>query len=79
MRIRVKLFAILSSPQNGVAPGAPFEMEVPDGATLANLVNQLKLPLKEVKMAFVNGQARAMDWPLQPGDEVGFFPPLGGG
>jgi molybdopterin converting factor small subunit len=54
-------------------------MEVPDGATLADLVNQLKLPLTEVKMAFVNGQARAMDWPLQPGDEVGFFPPLGGG
>jgi len=79
MHVRVKLFATLSSHLNGVAPGAPFEMEIPDGATLANLVNQLKLPLKEVKVAFVNGRARAMDWLLQPGDEVSFFPPVGGG
>ena len=79
MRLRVKLFATLSSHLDGVAPGIPFEMELPDGATLDNCVNQLRLPSNEVKIAFVNGQARAMDWPLQPGDEVGFFPPLGGG
>jgi len=28
-------------------PGTPLEIETPDGATLADLVNQLKLPRKK--------------------------------
>jgi len=39
----------------------------------------LNLPREEVKVAFVNGRTRPLDWPLQPEDEVGIFPPIGGG
>ena len=79
MRIRVKLFAALGRYAVGRAPGIPFEREVPDGATLADLVSHLKLPPEEVKVFFVNGRARSIDWSLEPDDEVGIFPLIAGG
>jgi len=79
MRVRVKLFATLSRHLAGGMPGTPFETEVPDGATVADLMNRLNLPREEVKVAFINGRTRPLDWPLEPGDEAGFFPPIGGG
>jgi molybdopterin converting factor small subunit len=79
MRVRVKLYASLSRYYGNVAPGVPFEIEVPEGATMVDLVNHLKLPREEVKLFFVKGRARSIDWPLEPGDEVGIFPLIGGG
>ena len=52
---------------------------MPDGATLADLLNQLKLPREEVKVLFVNGRSRPVDWVLAPGDEIGIFPLVAGG
>jgi len=79
MRVRVKLYATLGKHVANTAPGIPFEVELPDGATVADLVKRLNLPQEEVKVAFVNGRARPMDWRLQADDEVGIFPPVGGG
>jgi len=79
LRMRVKLYATLGRYSGSRAPGVPFEVELPNGATVADLVNRLNLPGEEVKVAFVNGRARPMDWRLEPGDEVGIFPPVGGG
>ena len=79
MKIRVKLFATLCRYFKHVAPGVPFEMELSEDATVADLVNQLKLPREEVKVFFVNGRARPTDWLLEPGDEVGIFPLVAGG
>ncbi|MFB3884548.1 MAG: MoaD/ThiS family protein [Thermodesulfobacteriota bacterium] len=79
MRIRVKLFATLCRYFSTAAPGIPFEVELPEGATVAELGNQLKLPLEEVKVFFVNGRARPPDWVLSSNDEVGIFPLVAGG
>jgi molybdopterin converting factor small subunit len=79
MRVRVKLFASLCRYFSGAAPGIPFEMEVLEGATLADLVDRLKLPREEVKVFFVNGRSRPMDWLLEAGDDVGIFPLIAGG
>ena len=79
MRVRVKLFASLCRYFSDAAPGIPFEMEVPGGATVADLVDRLKLPREEVKVFFVNGRGRSMDWPLEAGDDVGIFPLIAGG
>lgn len=79
MQVRVKLFATLARYFSNAAPGTPFDIEVADGATVADLVNQLKLPHEEVKVFFVKGRARPIDWPLEPGDEVGIFPLVAGG
>ena len=79
MRVRAKLFATLSRHYAGVMPGTPVEVEVSDKATLVDLVDLLHVPHDEVKMVFVNGRIRPLDYELQPGDEVGIFPPVGGG
>lgn len=79
MRVRVKLYATLGRQRPGVAPGYPFEVELGEGATIGDLLTQLGLEPAEAKVTFVNGRARPLDWTLQPDDEVGVFPPIGGG
>jgi sulfur-carrier protein len=79
MLVRVKLFAALSRYAGEAGPGVPFETELPDRATLADLVDRLKLPREEVKVFFVNGRARPIQWVLAPGDDVGIFPLVAGG
>jgi molybdopterin converting factor small subunit len=79
MQVRVKLYATLTRYLSNTGPGIPVEVEIPDGATVGDLVNALKLPREEVKLFFVKGRARSIDWPLEPGDEVGIFPLIGGG
>ena len=79
MRVYVKLFATLRRYVENAGYGVPFEVDLPEGATIADLIHHLNLPAEEVKLAFVNARARPEDWRLEPGDEVGIFPPVGGG
>ena len=79
MEVRVKLFATLARHLADVKPGTPFEVALCSGATVEDLVEKLDLPRDQVKVVFVNGRARPMDWFLESGDEVGIFPPIGGG
>jgi molybdopterin converting factor small subunit len=80
MKLRVKLFATLAryAPTPGLS-GTPFEMEMPEGANLGDLVLKLRLPVKEVKICFVNGRVQELPFLLTEGDECGIFPPVGGG
>ncbi len=79
VRIHVKLYATLRRYVDGARTGVPFDVDVTEGATLADLYAALGLPAEEVKMAYVNARARPEDWHLEAGDEVGIFPPIGGG
>ncbi len=78
MQVRVKVFATLRR-YIGTPGGEAIKVELPEGATLADVTRALELPADQVKVVFVNGRARAEDWPLSPGDEIGIFPPIGGG
>jgi len=79
MKIHVKLFATLSRFSPGGLPGTPFDVEVKEGTTLQDLVEQLGIPAGETKVTFVNGIAQTLGYVLQPGDDTGIFPPIGGG
>ena len=79
MRVRVKLFATLRHHAPSAAIGLPFEVDLAEGATVADLINHLSLPAEEVKIVYINARARPEDWHLEPDDEVGIFPPVGGG
>ncbi|MBN1372353.1 MAG: MoaD/ThiS family protein [Anaerolineaceae bacterium] len=80
MRVRVKLFATLGNfaPVTGL-PGTPFEIDLPEGADLSILIDRLKIPAESVKIAFVNGIIQPPNFILTDGDDVGIFPPIGGG
>lgn len=79
MRIKAKLFATLGRYRPGELPGKPFDVELPEGETIVGLLGRIGLPPDEVKVVFVNGRTRPLDFELHPADEVGIFPPVGGG
>ncbi len=79
MRVNVRLFATLRRHVPDTNGGATLKVDLPDGATVADLAQQLGLPSEEIKLTFVNGRSRSEDWRLQPEDEIGIFPPIGGG
>jgi molybdopterin converting factor small subunit len=55
-------------------------VELPAGATVADLSPVLHLPAELVRSAFINNEAAApLTTVLQEGDQVGLFPPVVGG
>jgi molybdopterin converting factor small subunit len=79
MQVSVRLFATLRRFAGNLPAGKTLELELSKGSTLQDLVDQLGIPAEETKVAFVNGRAQDLDYALQQGDEVGIFPPIGGG
>jgi molybdopterin converting factor small subunit len=79
MQVRVRLFASLARFSPAGPSGTHFEKDLSESATVQDLVHQLGIPSDEIKISFVNGLIRDLDWVLKQGDEVGIFPPIGGG
>lgn len=79
MQVIVKLFATLRHYGREEQAGMPFEVELPEGATIQDLIQQLKIPLEATRITFVNGIIQESAWKLKDGDVVGMFPPVGGG
>lgn len=79
MLVKVKLYATLGHYTPEGKAGKPFSLELPEDSSLLTLVEKLQVPPEETRVTFVNGIAREMDHKLRDGDEVGIFPPIGGG
>lgn len=79
MRVTVKLFATLVRFRDGSRTGKPFEMELPDGSVVQNLIDALKIPAEETHIVFINNIMEDVCSRLKDGDVVGMFPPVGGG
>ncbi len=77
--VHAKLFATLRRHYPHLGIGEPMEVELPDGATVGQLVDHLRIPAGQVKVVFINSIIREKNHPLADGDEVGIFPPVGGG
>ena len=77
MRVQVKLFAGLRK----LAPEgkSPFPLELPDGATVGDLLKTLGVPEDKPKILLVNGRHAGNEQGLSEGDEVSIFPPVAGG
>jgi len=88
MEVQVKLYATLVQvvPEAvaarypaGVRAGIALPVRLDKGSSLVDLVDHLGLPREKVRVIFVNGRAQKLDYCLEPGDEIGIFPPVGGG
>jgi len=79
MKVFVRLFALLRKHHPGPDRSLPLEVELREGAVVADLVPVLNLPANLVRAAFVNNEARGLDNALSEGDQVGLFPPVVGG
>jgi len=78
-RVNVRAYATLRKYLPDVSLGSAVTLELPNGATLGDLVRELGIPETEVKVAFVNGLQREDGCLLQDGDRVALFPPIAGG
>ncbi len=74
MKIRIRLYASLRKYTT-----FPKEIRLKEKATLNDLYQALQLFPSEAKITFVNSVARDPSFKLKDGDEVGIFPPVGGG
>lgn len=74
MHINVKLFATLRQGRFDVE-----EREVAPGATVGDVIREVGIPEKDVKLIFINGRHALPDTELAEGDTLALFPPIGGG
>lgn len=79
MEIEIKLFASLRKyfPEGETATAA--YLKVPDNATVAQVLDTLKIPLTAAKLIFINNVKAQLDQRLRDGDRLGVFPPVAGG
>ena len=74
MKITLKLFATLR--EHGEKQQ---EIEVPDGATVLNVIEKSKLPVESVSIIMINGRGKKLHDTLSENDVLALFPPVGGG
>ena len=74
MKVEVRLFA-------GFRRGrfARQTMDLPDGASLRDLVRQLGISEEEVSLPLINGRYGGLDRLLSDGDVASLFPAIAGG
>jgi molybdopterin converting factor small subunit len=77
MKLHVKCFASLAK-TDACRYDEKTEHEIEDGATVEMLMEQMGIPDKNIKIAFVNGIAADRHRQLNDGEAVTFVPPSGG-
>jgi sulfur carrier protein ThiS len=84
MKIQFKLFASLTDylPTQG-RDGNVVELDLPEGATITQMVQRYGLPDKLVHLVLVNGTyvapEKRAEHRLQEGDALAIWPPIAGG
>ncbi len=73
--IELKLYATLGK----YAPPHADRHAITPGTTIGQLLRELEIPAASVKLVFVDGRRADLETPLQGGERVGLFPPVGGG
>ena len=79
MKIEVRLYASLAVFLPEKTGGNSLTMEVNDGSTIRDLLQQMNVPKKQIKVIFLNGIHAKEGDILKDGDRVGIFPAVAGG
>jgi molybdopterin converting factor small subunit len=79
MKIEVALYATLSKYLPPSAQNRKAVIEVPDRATVDDVLRQLDIPRDNPNILLVNGKQASESTALQDGQTLSVFPPLAGG
>jgi sulfur-carrier protein len=79
MRVQVKLFATLRKYMPPGSAGDTLTVDVPEDATVADLVARLGIPVDHARMAVAAGEQLDLAARVPVGVEINLFPPLAGG
>jgi molybdopterin converting factor small subunit len=77
--IEVRLFANLADHLPPGSRGSRARVEVPEGATVGDVVRRLAIPADLPLLCLVNGEDAGIRRRLSSGDRVDLIPPLAGG
>ena len=78
MKIELALFASLAAFLPGGGGRGALQLELDDGTTVADVIDQLGLP-DAPRIVFVNNRAAEESATLSDGDRLAIFPPIAGG
>lgn len=79
MQIEVTVFATLRKYLPDLPVGGSKQLEIEPGATLADLIQILGLPVEEVTIAIRNHVQTELDEIVEDGDRIAFAPAIAGG
>lgn len=79
MRVRVKLIATYRQHLPPGTQGDTVELDVPDGSTIAQVLQPFGIPLDDSSVIVLNGRTVSLDTPLQEGDTIAAFSAIAGG
>lgn len=76
IKVKVKCFSTLVKADACDYQGST-EYEMPERATIRDLIEKLQLPVEAIKLVFLNGKEAPVDTLLKDGDQLGFSPATG--
>ena len=81
MKIKVKLYGTLRDKgPKGLELGKQFTIEVDEGATINDVLKELKIQMEEARVVIINSNiVRDYTYQLNSLDLFVCFPPIGGG
>jgi len=79
IKVEVRVYAGLRRYLPEAPIGHSTTVMLRPGATVAEALESLGIPLRETKTCFVNGIQREPGHPLRDGDQLAAFPPIAGG
>lgn len=79
MKIRVQLYAVLAKYLPPQTDGNTAWLELPEGVSVKEVLQHLKVPEAMPKILLVNGRHAELDKVLSEGDTLSIFPPIAGG
>ncbi len=79
MKVEVRLFAFFTKYLPANAERHRAELELKEGTIVKQVLMQLKIPLDEIKLIFINGVHAELEDVLKEGDVMAAFPPVAGG
>jgi molybdopterin synthase sulfur carrier subunit len=77
--VKVRVYATLRRHLPKLAVGESAVVQLPSPATIGVALDYLGIARDEARSCFVNGLRHEIDHPLEEGDELAVFPPVGGG
>ena len=79
MKVEINLYATLARYLPEKVRENDRMMEVKNGTTVGELLQQLNIPTEKAKLVFLDGVHDDGGTKLEEGSRVGIFPPVGGG
>ncbi len=77
-KVEIRCYATLREALPKEAEAGIYNYET-DKATIREVVDELSLPKENLHLIIKNGTNVGLDEPVEDGDRIGFFPPIGGG